>query len=100
MTTTSSRTRTCIATRTRQDECALLRLVLDPSDPDRSRVLPDPRRRLPGRGAWITPTIEALELALKQRAIARALRASTPVDTGEVREYLENLDPENHKRKT
>lgn len=100
MIATSSRTRTCIATRTRQEESALLRLVLDPSDPDRSRVLPDPRRRLPGRGAWITPTIEALELALKQRAIARALRASTPVDTGEVREYLENLDPENHKRKT
>ncbi|NMB23132.1 MAG: YlxR family protein, partial [Corynebacterium sp.] len=40
------------------------------------------------RGAWLTPTIAALELAEQRRAFGRALRVSTTVDTGHVRTYL------------
>ncbi|AWB84225.1 YlxR family protein [Corynebacterium liangguodongii] len=82
-------TRTCIATRETKPDAELLRVVADPAAP--GRILPDPSRRLPGRGAWITPTLEALELAEKRRAFARALRVSTPVDVGHVRTYLASL---------
>jgi len=80
------RTRTCIATRTSQPDTRLLRVVADPEVP--GRVLADPGRRLPGRGAWITPSLDAVELAEQRRAFGRALRLSTAVDLGHVRTYL------------
>lgn len=82
------RLRTCIATRQKHPDTELLRVVADRDDPTGSRVVPDPRRRLPGRGAWIRPDVEAVELAERTRAFRRALRLSTDVDTGHVREYL------------
>lgn len=81
--------RTCIATKIRKPQSQLLRVVLDPSD--RSTLVADPRRRAAGRGAWITPTLDALELALKRHAFQRALKVSTPVDAGHVRKYLEAI---------
>lgn len=81
------RVRTCIATRERKPDTELLRVVLDPRDP--TRLLADPGRRLPGRGAWITPDVTALELAEQRRAFGRAFRVSgTSLDTGHVRTYL------------
>ena len=85
------RIRTCIATRRRFPDTQLLRVVVDRDDPSGQRVVADPRRRLPGRGAWISPELSALELAERTRAFRRALRLSTEVDTGHVREYLEKL---------
>ncbi|WP_290194431.1 YlxR family protein [Corynebacterium guangdongense] len=87
----SRRIRTCIATRARHPDVDLLRVVLDPAQPESGRVLADPDRNLPGRGAWLTPTIAALELAEQRRAFGRALRTSTPVETGHVRTYLAEL---------
>lgn len=84
----AARIRTCIATRQRRPDDQLLRTVLDPEDPSSGRVLADPRRHLPGRGAWITPDIPALELAEKRRAFKRAFRTSNTVDTTQVRLYL------------
>ncbi len=83
------RLRMCIATRRRYPDTELLRVVVDHADPQRRRVLADPLRRLPGRGAWLTPDLSALELAERKNAFGRALRMSTHVDTGHVREYLE-----------
>ncbi len=83
------RLRTCIATRRRLPDTDLLRVVIDRDDPHGRRLVADPHRRLPGRGAWISPTLSALELAERKRAFKRALRTSAPVDTGQVRQYLE-----------
>lgn len=80
------RIRTCIASRERKPDSELLRVVVDPED--HSRVLPDPGRRKPGRGAWLTPDLAALELAQRRRAFGRALRVPTAVDTSQVRAYL------------
>ncbi|MCQ9675491.1 MULTISPECIES: YlxR family protein [Corynebacterium] len=82
------RLRTCIATRQKHPDTELLRVVADRDDPEGRRVVPDPRRQLPGRGAWIRPDLEAVALAERTRAFKRALRMSTDVDTGHVREYL------------
>lgn len=90
---TSIRIRTCIATRERKPDSELLRVVQSPEFP--GVILPDPKRRMPGRGAWLTPSIDALDLAEQRRAFGRALRVSTTVDTGHVRTYLaENAGPD------
>lgn len=85
----SRRLRTCIASRIAQDDSQLLRVVVDPKNP--SAVLPDPQRRLPGRGAWITPTLQALDIAEQRKAFGRAFRVSRNLDAGPVREYITAL---------
>lgn len=85
------RERTCIATRTKLPEGRLLRMVAR-RDGDATRVVPDPRRRMSGRGAWITPTLEAWAVADKRRAFGRALKVSANADANPVREYLETLE--------
>lgn len=82
--------RTCIATGKKHPQSQLLRVVVSQDDP--AVILPDPQRTLPGRGAWIEPNISSFELAVQRKAFQRALhRVSTPVDTGQVRKYLEEL---------
>jgi len=54
-------------------------------------VTPDPRRRLPGRGAWLHPDPGCLDTAERRRAFGRALRVSEHLDTSRVRQVL---DPE------
>jgi uncharacterized protein len=44
---------------------------------------------MPGRGAWLTPTVDAYELAVKRRAFRRALRLEREPDTSDVRAYIE-----------
>jgi predicted RNA-binding protein YlxR (DUF448 family) len=51
-------------------------------------VVPDPRHRAPGRGAWLHPDPECAELAQRRRAYGRALRVSGPVDPAAVLAYL------------
>ncbi|WP_255632897.1 YlxR family protein [Actinotalea sp. Marseille-Q4924] len=49
----------------------------------------DARRSLPGRGAWVHPDLQCLELAERRRALPRALH-SGPLDTSPVRRHLED----------
>ncbi|MGY1634251.1 YlxR family protein [Geodermatophilus sp. SYSU D01186] len=51
-------------------------------------LVPDPRRRLPGRGASLHPTPECLRAAERRRAFARALRCSSPVEAGPLRVHV------------
>ena len=64
--------RSCILTRGRAPQAALVRLVLAPD----GRVLPDVRAKAPGRGAWIGVTRAELEAAGKRLrgALARAFK--------------------------
>jgi predicted RNA-binding protein YlxR (DUF448 family) len=75
--------RTCVGCRARSAATGLLRVVVV------SGVLtPDPRRRLPGRGAWLHPDPECLLRAERRRAFPRALRVPGPLAVDEVRRYL------------
>ncbi|ALA67230.1 YlxR family protein [Corynebacterium lactis] len=87
-----ARTRTCIATRQRCSESNLLRVVASAEEDGITAIVPDPRRRMPGRGAWITPTSAAWETAHKRRAFGRALKVSTPVDATPVKRYIDRLE--------
>ncbi|MDC5698311.1 YlxR family protein [Intrasporangium calvum] len=49
---------------------------------------PDPRHRMPGRGAWLHPRPECLELAVRRKAFGRALRLQAAVDVSAVAQHL------------
>jgi uncharacterized protein len=78
--------RQCAVGRTRGPEDDLLRFVLDPD----KRVVPDLKRKLPGRGVWITGLREAVEKAVKQKSFARAFRQPVTVDP-DLAETVEGL---------
>lgn len=61
--------RTCIATRQVRDPAEMIRFVRGPD----GAVVPDIRRKLPGRGCWVTASREAVALAVKRKAFTRAL---------------------------
>lgn len=63
--------RTCIVTRESGPAADLMRFVLSPD----GEVMPDLRHRLPGRGAWVTPTAAAVGTAVKKKLFARAFKA-------------------------
>jgi predicted RNA-binding protein YlxR (DUF448 family) len=61
-------------------------------------VVLDHDRTMPGRGAWLHPDLECLELARRRSAVARSLRLAGPVDlTGmveQVKALLQSADRE------
>jgi predicted RNA-binding protein YlxR (DUF448 family) len=72
----------------------LLRVVLDGprgEHGDTPVVVPDPARRLPGRGASLHPDPACFALAERRRAFGRALRVTGVIDAGAVREYVAEL---------
>ncbi len=69
--------RTCAGCRQQDARDALLRLVVDPDGP---RLVPDPRRRLPGRGVSVHPTPECLRRAVERGGFARSLRMKIATD--------------------
>ncbi|MFJ2542059.1 YlxR family protein [Microbacterium sp. NPDC087589] len=74
--------RTCVGCRTRAPRATLLRVV---SQDD--VLIIDERSVLPGRGAWVHPTPECMDAALRRRAFGRALRASGNLDTRIIEQY-------------
>jgi predicted RNA-binding protein YlxR (DUF448 family) len=83
--------RTCVGCRVREHPAELLRVVAVDGV-----VIPDLRRRLPGRGAWLHPDLGCLGAAERRRAFGRALRVpkidAERLDTTEVRVYLEGQE--------
>ena len=79
--------RTCIGCRRRATAAELLPVVAGPG----STVIPDPRRRATGRGAWVHPDLGCVDLAQRRRAYGRALRVAGPLDPAAVHEYVANL---------
>jgi predicted RNA-binding protein YlxR (DUF448 family) len=74
--------RLCIATRTPQPPEAMIRFVVGPA----GDVVPDVKRKLPGRGAWVTGTREAVRTAVKRNAFARAFKRQVAVSDALVEE--------------
>jgi predicted RNA-binding protein YlxR (DUF448 family) len=62
--------RFCALTRSAKPVDELIRFVVGP-DGD---VVPDVRRKLPGRGIWVTATRTAVDQAVKRRIFARGFR--------------------------
>jgi len=62
--------RFCLASREVKPTAELMRFVVGPD----GAIVPDLAGNLPGRGAWITATREALAAALRSNAFARAFK--------------------------
>jgi len=62
--------RTCIVTRKRSSPERMLRFVRAPD----GAVVLDLKRKLPGRGVWLTPNRAIVEAAVKKRAFAKAFK--------------------------
>ena len=75
--------RTCVGCRVRTAKSDLLRLVVVEGE-----IVPDPRGRLPGRGAHLHPDLRCLELAERRRAFPRAFRLPGPLDGTALRDRL------------
>ncbi len=63
--------RTCIVTGAKDVPEAMLRFALGPD----GSVIPDIRRKLPGRGVWTRLSFETVDLAASKHAFSRAFRA-------------------------
>jgi predicted RNA-binding protein YlxR (DUF448 family) len=64
--------RTCIVTRTVRSPAEMIRFVLGPD----GAVVPDLKRRLPGRGVWVTATRAMVEEAVRRRLFNRAFKSA------------------------
>ncbi|HMK81252.1 MAG TPA: RNA-binding protein [Xanthobacteraceae bacterium] len=62
--------RTCIVTRAVKPVDELIRFVVAPD----GAVVADLKRRLPGRGVWVTATRAAVDEAVKRKAFSRAFK--------------------------
>jgi uncharacterized protein len=83
--------RTCVGCRRRDFRSALLRVVVDRNDTGEhvAGVVVDPQLRLPGRGAWLHPTPECLDLAVRRNAFGRALRVKALLEVANVGAYID-----------
>lgn len=95
MRTTGKPTRTCVGCRSRADKSDLLRVVAVRCGAGSERtseriwcVVPDPRGRMPGRGAYLHSDPGCLSIAERRRAFQRALRLPGPLDTSALRRWF------------
>jgi predicted RNA-binding protein YlxR (DUF448 family) len=70
--------RLCIATRQVRPVGALIRFVIGPD----GVVVPDLKRRLPGRGVWVTARRQAVAEAVRRRLFGRGFKAEVRVSPG------------------
>jgi predicted RNA-binding protein YlxR (DUF448 family) len=87
--------RTCVGCRARTAQTDLLRLVVV-----EGVIVPDPAGTQPGRGAYLHPDLECLELAERRRAFPRAFRLAGPLDGGVLRGRLAATAPRQQDGRT
>ena len=75
--------RTCIGCGARAAKSELIRLVAAGDE-----IVPDVIARLPGRGAYLHPSLACLEQAQRRKAFPRALRLPAALPADKVAEYL------------
>ena len=67
--------RTCAATREQKPVSEMIRFVVGPA----GEAVPDVKRKLPGRGLWLTGSRKVLEDAIKRNVFARGFKRNVKV---------------------
>jgi uncharacterized protein len=75
--------RTCVGCGMRAARPELIRVVAAGD-----QIVPDAAGRLPGRGAYLHPSLACLERAHRRKAFTRALRLPAALPDGKVAEHL------------
>ncbi|MGE9808658.1 MULTISPECIES: YlxR family protein [unclassified Janibacter] len=83
--------RTCIGCRRADSWSELLRVVAIQAEHGPFVLTPDPRHRLPGRGAWLHPTDDCLDLAVRRKAFSRALHLGGACEMSAVAAHVRAL---------
>ncbi|HWS31720.1 MAG TPA: YlxR family protein [Actinoplanes sp.] len=83
-------TRTCVGCRKRVPAASLLRFIAAETGGN-LRLLPDPGRRLPGRGAHLHPDPACFTQAERRRAFGRALRLTGFADPELLAEHVRTV---------
>ncbi|MGC1447949.1 MAG: RNA-binding protein [Xanthobacteraceae bacterium] len=78
--------RTCIVSRARKNPEEMIRFVLGPDH----GVAPDLKRKLPGRGVWVSLSKDAVAQAVKKQVFSRALRGEAKA-SADLPELIETL---------
>jgi predicted RNA-binding protein YlxR (DUF448 family) len=80
------RERFCVVVRAVRPTDEMLRFVAGPD----GTVVPDIKRKLPGRGVWVTATRETVAEAVKRGALQRGLKANVkvPADLPDIVDHL------------
>ena len=78
--------RTCALTRELKPVAELVRFVVGPA----GEAVPDVKRKLPGRGIWLTATSAAIEDAIKHNVFARGFKRDVSV-AGDLAAQTERL---------
>ncbi len=78
--------RTCVVTRQARDPDELIRFVLGPEN----AVVPDIKRKLPGRGVWVGLSRDLVAKAVKKQVFARALKDKA-IAAQDLPELIDNL---------
>ena len=81
--------RTCVGCRGQGGRSDMVRV-----DAVQGLLVPDPRARAAGRGAWLHPDPACLDLAERRRAMPRALRVPGPLEDTAVRAEIERRHDE------
>ena len=81
---TPEATRSCVGCRETDERAALLRLVLVPGNGQALGLLPDVRKREPGRGVSVHPKLRCLQSAVASGAFRRAFKAPLEVSASEL----------------
>jgi uncharacterized protein len=75
--------RTCIGCGSRAAKSEMIRVVAAGDE-----IVPDVTFRLPGRGAYLHPSLACLERAQRRKAFPRALRLPAALPADKVADYL------------
>lgn len=75
--------RTCVGCRETCGKTDLLRVVVA-----NGTVVPDPAATMPGRGAYVHPRPDCVDLAVRRKSFARALRAPGGLDATELVRWI------------
>ncbi|TDW29116.1 YlxR family protein [Cryobacterium psychrophilum] len=75
--------RTCIGCRSRAERSSLMRIVARGPE-----IVVDETATLPGRGAWLHPTVSCFQDAQRRRAFVRALRVTSSLDAKQLENRL------------
>lgn len=78
--------RTCALTRAAKPVSEMIRFVVGPA----GEAVPDVKRKLPGRGVWITASRAAIEEAVKRNVFARGFKRNVRV-AGDLAAQVERL---------
>ena len=70
--------RTCIVSKTEKSPSQMIRFVLGPGN----QVFPDLKRKLPGRGVWVTANRKMIEDAIAKSIFSKGFKNKVEVDNG------------------